>query len=379
VRKEGKQVRISVQLINTQDGFNLWSDTYDRQLDDIFAVQEDIASSVAGALKVTLLGNKPPVSASRTKDVEAYNAFLQGRYFFARRSKEDLEKSISYYESAIQRDPDYATAWVGMAEVHHRQADNGYLPMDEGYRMARQEVERALTLDGNLSSAHAELGWIQTHYDWDWQGASASYQRALTMDPGNVNALIGAAVLAFSQGKFDDAIELDYRVIRLNPLSVPAHHNLGFHAYYAGRLDEASTSLKKALELIPGFPSTHVLLGRIYLAQSQPQRALNEMDLETDSVWRQFGLALAYHAVGREKEAETVLAAFMADYGETMAYQIAEVFAFRGEIDRAFEWLERAHRIHDSGMSNIKGDPLLRNLEHDPRYSALLHRMRLTP
>jgi serine/threonine protein kinase len=377
VRKEGKRVRIRAQLINANDGFNLWSETYERQLDDIFAVQEDIALAVAGALKVTLLGKNTPTSSSQTKDAEAYNSYLQGRYFYGRRSKEDLERAISYYTSAIERDSGYAAAWAGLSEAHHRQADNGYIPVDEGYRKAREEVERALALNENLAEAQAEMGWIRRAHDWDWEGADAAYRRALMLDPGNATALRGAAVLAFTLGRLDEAIELDYRAVRLDPLSVPTHNNLGLHAYYAGRLDEAAGALKKALELNPDFPVARILLGRGYLAQSQPQQALEEMERETDPVWRLYGLCLAYQAVGRKKEADAALATFINNYGETMAFQIAEVFAYRGEIDRAFQWLERAYALHDGGMADIKNDPLLKSLVHDPRYAAFLKKMRL--
>jgi serine/threonine protein kinase/Tfp pilus assembly protein PilF len=377
VRKEGKRVRITAQLISANDGFLLWSETYERQLDDIFAVQEDIARSVAGALKVTLLGRNVPAPSSQTKNADAYNSYLQGRYFYVRRSKEDLERAISYYMSAIHLDSNYAAAWAGLAEAHHRQADNGYIPVDEGYRKARQEVERALALDENLAEAHAEMGWIKRAHDWDWEGADAAYQRALTLDPGNATALRGAAVLAFTMGRLDEAIESDYRAVRLDPLNIPTHHNLGLHAYYAGRLDEAADALKKALELNPDRPGTRNLLGRVYLAQSQPQQALNEMERETDPVWRLYGLSLTYQAVGRKTDADAALATFIHNHQETMAFQIAEVFAYRGEIDRAFEWLDRAYTLHDSGMADIKGDPLLKSLERDLRYTAFLKKMRL--
>jgi TolB-like protein/Tfp pilus assembly protein PilF len=377
VRKDGQRMRISVQLIDAHGGFHLWSETYERRLDDIFAVQEEISRSVAGALKITLLGKNAPTSSWQTKDAEAYTAYLQGRYFYGRRTKEDLEKAVSYYTAAIERDSGYAAAWAGLAEVHHRQADNGYLPVDEGYRMARQETERALTLDGNLAIAHTEMGWIQRAHDWDWEGADASYQRALKLDPGNASALLGAAVLAFTLGRLDEAIELDKRAVQLDPLRVPAYSNLGLHAYYAGRLDEATAALKKALELNPDFPVARILLGRVHLARSEAQQALVEMEREADPVWRLYGLSLAYHAVGRVSEADASLATFIKDYGETMAFQIAEVFTYRGEVDRAFEWLERAYSLRDGGMADIKGDPLLKNLERDPRYGAFLRKLRL--
>jgi serine/threonine protein kinase/TolB-like protein/Flp pilus assembly protein TadD len=377
VRKDGRRVRIRVQLIDTRSGFQLWSDTYERQLDDIFAVQAEISRSVAGALRIALLGKSVSGSASQTKDPEAYNAYLQGRYFYGRRGKEDLERSVGYYTAAIERDPGYAAAWAGLAEAHHRQADNGYLPVEEGYQMARRETERALALDDSLALAHCEMGWIQRAHDWDWEAADASYQRALQLDPGSRPALIGAAILAFNLGRLDEAIALGKKVASLDPLNVATLSNLGLHALFAGRLEEAATALKKVLELNPDFPVSRVLLGRVLLAQGRSGEALGEMEREPDPVWRLYGLCLAYPAAGRTKEAEAALAEFIKGYGETMAFQIAEVYAYRGEIDQAFAWLDKAYRLRDSGMADILNDPLLKGLEKDPRYAVLLKKLRL--
>jgi tetratricopeptide (TPR) repeat protein len=175
----------------------------------------------------------------------------------------------------------------------------------------------------------------------------------------------------------DEAIELDTRAVNVDPLSVAAHNNLGFHAHYAGRQEEAAAALRKALELNPNFPVSRVLLGRVLLDQGKRQEALKEMDREPDRVWRSYGLCLAYHALGRASEAEAALTAFVKDYGETMAFQIAEVFAYRGETDRAFEWLERAFTLRDSGLADIKNDPLLKGVQSDLRYAALLRKLRL--
>ncbi|HSA93630.1 MAG TPA: tetratricopeptide repeat protein, partial [Terriglobales bacterium] len=377
VRREGKRVRITAQLIKAADGFHLWSETYDREIDDIFAVQDEIARSVAGSLKATLLGGKTATLSTPGKNAEAYSVYLQGRYFYGRGGKENLEKAIGYYEQAIKLDSGYAPAWVGLAEVRGRQADVGYLRVEEGYRKAREAVERALALDANLAEAHAAMGWIKKAYDWDWAGADASHQRALALEPGNAKVMRSAGTLAFTLGRFEEALALDRRAVELDPLSVSARTNLGIHAHYAGRPEDAAAALKKALELNPEGQGTHTLLGRVYLAQVRPQEALAEMDREPEPVWRLYGQALAYHALGRKKEADAALAEFVAKYHADAAFQIAEVYAFRGEADRAFEWLERAYAQRDGGLSEMKGDPLLRSLERDPRYAAFLKKMRL--
>jgi TolB-like protein len=377
VRREGKRVRITAQLVNAQDGFHLWSETYDREIDDIFAVQDEIARSVAGSLKVALLGERATKPAAQVKNAEAYNAYLQGRYFLDRRGKESTEKAVGYFEQAIKLDPGYAPAWVGLAATYGFQADAGYLPVREGYRKAREAAERALALDANLAEAHAAMGWIKATYDWDWGEADASYQRALALEPGNAGVVRGAAWLASTLGRLEEALELDRRAIKLDPLSAQAYDSLGSHAYYSGRLEEAIAALKKALELNPERPGTHRILRRVYLAQAHPQEALAEMEREPEPVWRLYGQALAYHALGRKKEADAALAEFVATYHADAAFQIAEVYAFRGEADRAFEWLERAYAQRDGGLTLIKGDPLLKNIERDPRYAAFLKKMRL--
>ncbi|MFI5089317.1 MAG: adenylate/guanylate cyclase domain-containing protein [Terriglobales bacterium] len=377
VRKEGSRVRITAQLIKVGDGFHLWSETYDREMNDIFAVQEDIGHSVAGSLKVALLGRKTAMPSAQGTNAEAYNAYLQGEYFLKRHGKENLEKAIGYYEQTIKLDPGYAPAWVGLAAARSDQADRGYLPVEEGYREAREAAERALALDANLAAAHAAMGGIKMSYDWDWAGADASYQQALALEPGNAKFVRNAAVLAKTMGRLDEALAQDRRAVELDPLSVPAHSTLGLAAYYAGRREEAAAALKKAMELNPEFPNSHALLGQVYLAQAHPQEALAEMEREPEPAIRLQGQALAYHALGRKKESDVALAELVKKYQADAAFQIAEVYAFRGEADRAFEWLERAYAQRDSGLAEMKGDPLLKSLERDPRYAAFLKKMRL--
>ena len=377
VRREGKRVRITAQLVNAGDGFDVWSESYDRDLHDIFAVQDEIARAVAGSLKVKLLGERTTAPSGRSKNVEAYNAYLQGRYFYERRSKEDLEKAVANYEQAIRLDPDYAAAWAGLGAARTWQAASGYVPVDEGYRKAQGAVEKALALDANLAEAHTALGAIGMFYTWDWGGADASYQRALALEPGNATVVTNSAQMAATLGRFEQAMTLDRRAIELDPLSAPGYSFLGLNALYAGRLEEAAAAYKKALELNPEFPGAHNPLGRIYLAQSHPQAALDEMERETEPAFRLQGLALAYHALGRKQESDAALAELTAKHQVTWAYQIAQVYAFRGEVDQAFAWLERCYAQHDGGLAQIKGDPLLKNIERDPRYAAFLKKMRL--
>jgi len=375
VRKEGKRVRITAQLIKA-DGFHLWSESYDRELTDILAVQEEIARAVTSSLQVTLLA-RPVAAAARTTNSEAYDLTLQGRYFYNLRGRQNLDRAGSYFQQAIARDAGYPPAWVGLADVRMAQADFSYLPVEESYREARQAIERALTLDADLAAAHSALAWIRMSYDWDWAGSDAEIQRALALAPGDSTVLQRAGVLAATLGQFDRALRLDRRAVAADPLSALGWRNLGKYAWYARRLDEALAAARKALELSPQYPNAHGTLASVLRTQGHLDEALAEDQREAEPLWRDYGLALDYFALGRKREANAALAEFITTYQDGSAFQIAEILAFRGELDRAFEWLDRAYAQRDGGLADIKGDPLLKNLERDPRYKAFLEKMHL--
>ena len=377
VRTQAGRVRITAQLIKASDGFHLWSETYDRELRDIFAVQDEIARAVAGSLQIALLGGGKALPSARGTSVEAYNAVLQGRYFNDRRGKENQQKALEYFEQAIKLDPNYAPAWAGIAAVRNLQVGSGDIPIHEGRRKSREAADRALTLDANLAEAHVIDARIKTSYDWDWPGAEAAVQRALALEPESASALSQAAQLASYRGHFDEALRLGRRAVARDPLRSATWHSLGFIANRAGSREEAIAALKKAMELAPGRSGTQSLLGRTLLAQSRPQEALTEIEQEASPIWRLYGLAVAYHALGRKKEADAALAEFIAKYQSDGPYQVAAIYAFRGETDRAFEWLERAYARRDGGLSEMKGDFFLKNIERDPRYAAFLKKMRL--
>lgn len=379
VSTEGNRVRIAAELINVENGFQLWSGSYERNLNDVFSVQDEIARAVAGELKVKLLNGTTPAAIPRSTNPEAYSDYLQGRFFYERRTQSDLEKATSYFEQAIKLDPAYAHAWSGLAWARMSQADSEYgVSFEEGYRLARDAAEKALQLDPGLAEAHAAVGRIKRTHDWDWAGADASFQRAIALEPQNAITLMSASSLAASLGRFDDAVALARRAVELDPLSVVAHISLGMRAYYAGQQERAIASYQKALELNPGDPSAHYLLSLVYLAQGKPQPALAEVEQQPRGAGRYVGEVLVYTALGRRPEADAALRMLVNNYPDQAAFQIAEVYAVRGETDRAFEWLELARAQHDAGLSAIMGDPLLKNLSADPRYLAFLKKMRLT-
>ena len=376
VRKSGNKIRITAQLIKAADGYHLWSETYDRTLDDIFVVQDDIAGEVVKALKLTLLG-APLVTRSRPVDPEAYNLALQGRFFLERRSQKDLERAVDYFRQARERDPEYALAWAGLSEAYGYQADGGFAPPADGHRRAREAAEKALVLDPQLAEAHLAMGWIQQFYDWDWEAADASYRRALDLEPGNALALRRVAGQAFTLGRWSEAIDLTNKAIERDPLRPSTYSNLGLTLLAANRDREAEIAFRKAMELDPDGAVRHLFLGRALLLQGKTDAALRETQQETDESWRLTGLPLVFHALGRRGESDTALAALKDKYAGDSAYQIAEVHAFRGEADLAFEWLERAYAQRDGGVAEIKGDRLMRGLVGDPRYKAFLRKLKL--
>jgi tetratricopeptide (TPR) repeat protein len=375
VRKQGNRARISVQLVKTADGFQLWSESYERDMSDILAMQDEISSAVIAALKLRLLDGKAAPSWKRA-NVEAYDAYLQGRYFYGRRNKSELQKAIAYFEQAIKLDPRYAPAWAELARCRAGQADRGYVPEQEGYRQAQQAVDRALALDKNLAEAYAVLGLIRNH-DWDWTGADAAYRRAFQLAPGDATIIGGVADSAWTLGRMDDAISLYRRATEIEPQDNNLYYNLGLVLDSAGRWEEATQALTRALELAPEMEGPHFTLCRIYLGQSRAQDALAEAGKEKHPVFRLLGSTLAYYALGRRTESDANLAELIAKFGTDDPYQIADAYAGRGETDQAFEWLDRAWSQRDSGLVEAKVDPLLSSLKKDPRYAALLTKMRL--
>jgi len=373
VRKSADKVRITAQLIRGRDGYHLWSATYDRTLSDIFAVQDEIAGAVVESLKIKILGKRP---RSRVVNPDAYAYFLQGRYFNDRRDQENWDKSVKAYRQALEIDPDYAEAWAGLSITLAQQASWGAIDLDEGMIQAREAVHRALVLDQTLPEAHTSLGWIRMVYDWDWHGADASCQTAIRLAPSNVMALSAAAVLAFTLGRLDEAVELNRSAIALDPLRQAGHANLGLVLLHAGRLDEAFERYQHLLELNPAYPGAHMRLGQILLLQGHPQQALDMMLKDSDSWWQDYAVPLALYSLGQHGEAEQSVSDFIDEHPDG-PFQTAEIYAWRGENDLAFIWLDRAYAERDSGLHEILNDPFLVKLMDDDRWQTFLEKLGL--
>ena len=380
VRREGDRVRIRVDLTRVRDGFQLWSEAYDRKTDDILAVEDEIARAATRALQVKLLAPTEGAifPAERRTTPEAYVAYLQGQYFLGRSQEQtDLHKALAYGEEAIRLDPRYAPAWVLRADVESGMVFAGLLKDTEGFPRSRKDAEQAIRLDPGLASAYAQLAADQILTDWDWEGAATSIQKAAELQPGSADVLHQQAYVYLILGRLNAAIAIQRQAVTLDPLKTRSHSFLGFLLYAGGQYEGALGELRKAVELNPQNQSDHFVRARILLAESLAEEAKAECDQEPREFWRLTCESLAYHALGRPAESEASLKKLIATHAGDWAFQIAEIYAFRGESDKAFDWLNRAYGQRDDGLLNLKFDPLLNSLRGDPRYTALLTKMHL--
>jgi tetratricopeptide (TPR) repeat protein len=357
-------------------------------LEDIFAVQDDIARSVVKELRTALLGEEADSDASgaakadvaraargRGTDPEAHRLYLLARHLIDRLTREDTAKAVAYFEEALALDPAFALGWVELSRANSKGAGFGWIPQAEGWARAREAVERALSLEPDLAEGHAQMAGIRMYYDWDWRGAETSMRRALELARGNASVLRIAAVLAGNLGHVEEAIRLCRQAVEQDPLSAASYHNLGLHP--SGRLAEAEAAYRKALELAPQMTATRAYLSLILMAQGRDDEAMAEAQREPEEALRLWALAILNHGMNHRAASDAALQELIAKCADEAPYQIAEVYAARGEGNEAFEWLERAYAQRDGGLSEMKSSPRLRSLHGDPRWGQMLHKMGL--
>ncbi len=375
VRKAGNQVRITAQLIKVDGDVHLWSETFDRSLDNIFAIQDEIASAVVAQLKVALLGDVPMV---RETDPEAYALYLQGRHLRRQGTGGAGEHALALLQQALSIDPGYAAAWVELGAVYPYQANLGLRPIDESYTLSREAINKALAIDPEFAPAYGRLGLIAMFYDNDLAAAAQHFKRALLLEPANSDIIANSANLTASLGRLDESTALAEFVVARDPVNPSAHSSLGVLYAFAGRWDEAIVSYSTALTLSPDRSGTQYHIGMALLFKGEPNAALEAMQSD-DSVWRMIGLPLAYHALGRVGESDAALAELIEQYEQGAAYNIAYVLAYRGEADRAFEWLDKAVQFKDAGLAQILGAPFFANIHDDPRWLPFLESIGKSP
>ena len=376
VRKQGERVRIVAELVNAADGIELWARTFDRELKDIFAVQEEIARAVAESLRVTLLGSQNKSTQMATNSVEAHNAYLQGHFHSQRRNAEDYRKAITYFDRAIELDPNYALAYAERSETWTIIGDlTGERPT--AYSKARSDAEKAVAIAPALAEAHAALGWVRAFAEWKFAEGLNELQRAKELSPANPTANDLLARVIVYGGRIENAERQARQAVELDPLSAATQFSLGRVLFYAGKLDEADAAGRKMAELQPSASSSHRWQVLVAVQRGDGETALREAQLEPDERFRRFLLALAYYVRGDHTASDAALADLTAHDRYGLAYQIAEVYAVRHEADKAFEWLQIAFDNHDGGIPSLLVDPLLRGLRDDPRYKNLLGKLGL--
>jgi TolB-like protein len=389
VRKAGNRVRIGVQLVRASDGSMMWSETYDRTFDDVFAVQDDIAQSVVKALRSALLGEAPDSDASRdaraevaeavrgrTTNPEVLRLILQGRHIAERRSEADLSKGIEYLERARELDPDYAPAFVALCQAHSFRAD--ILPEPERtreYERAQQALDRAAALAPDLAEVYAQRAWLSYVVDMNWMHAHESIQRALALEPNNPAVLRIAGVIAKAAGHHEESANYYRRMLELDPLSPLGHQNLGHVLGLAGKHEEAVAVLRRVIELSPQSAGTGAMLAFSLLALGRPEEALAEARADAHEVFVLYGMSMVFWAMGRKEESDQKLKELIDKWGGVAAAQVAELHALRGDVDGAFTWIDRAIEARDGGMMEGGGMPQYAVLHSDPRWAAFRKRM----
>ncbi len=390
VRKSGNRVRIAVQLVNVADGYHLWSETYDRTLDDIFAVQDDIAQSVVKELRVALLGADPDSQASgeakaavaaaargRGRNPEAHRLYLQARYLLDRNSHDSISRAIEYLQQALALDPESAFAWAGLAYARSLAINAGALSTTEGLPQVHEAAGRALALAPDLPEALEAQATMLLDHDWDWRAAGASVARLLEVAPDSPIALNRACMFANTMGRFEEALDLGRRGCEQDPLSSRLHMNVGIALQCLDRLDEAEVEFRKAHELAPERAATRNCIALVLVAKGELDEALAEAKAEPTAVFRTHALAIVHHARGERAEADAMLAELVREYAELGAFQIAEVYGYRAQLDEAFHWLEASYEQRDPGLTQACCSWPLRPVFGDPRWAALLRKLGL--
>jgi adenylate cyclase len=377
VRRSNDHIRVTAQLIDTGDATQRWSETYDRDASDVLKVQGEVAAGLVRALQLEVA---PPILAQSRlslRNSEAYDLYLRGLHASNRFDQRGFELAIADFRRALELDPSFAPAAEALAQTLDSMTDWGFLAPNTGWQQARTVAQGALKLNDKSAIAHAILGDVSTKYDWDWPAAARELKTAVALAPSDPTVLTYAALGRLAVGQWSEGLRLLDSASAADPLDADVHEVTGWFYVRLGRLADAESAYRRALEISPTYQWGHYYLGVALLIEGKPETALEEMKAEAEEQERLFGLALVYHALHRIKDADATLARLEASYAVNDALEIAEIYAFRGQKEQAFVWLDRAYTQKDSNLYYIKGDPLLKNVEADPRYKAFLRKMNL--
>jgi TolB-like protein/Tfp pilus assembly protein PilF len=380
VRKVANKIRVTAQLIETETQAHIWASTYDRELDDIFAIQSDIASRVAQALKIKLLSNdRERLDKIPTRNTEAYILYLKGRNYVGERTLQGFQKAIEHFEEAVRRDPNYAHPYTGLSDCYHLLENWGFIHPSTAWPKSKDYASRALTLDDELAEAHTSMAMALAILDWNWSAAEDEYRSALTLNPNYVTAHHWYAThFLVAQRRLEEAIREMKEAHRLDPFSPVIATNLGRVLFLQGRREDAIRQYRLALELNPYFAYAHVQLGSALLSESSIKEGNSEIEmaagLAPDYIEGQAALANVYAMSGRTADAEKILQTLKSRSSTEYvpATWIGVVCGALGDFDQAFEWLGRATKDHSSVFPEYYSEPIFNPLEKDPRFGRLL-------
>jgi TolB-like protein/lipoprotein NlpI len=376
VRKAGNQVRITAQLIDARSDTHLWSETYDRPLDNIFALQDEISAAVVEQLKIKILGDAP---TTRETDPAAYALFLRARHLRRQTSAGSLEQSMKLLQQVLEIDPSYIPALDDLISVVINQSHTGERTFIEGYELARNMTLQGLKLDPDFGRLYIQLGWIEMIKDGDMKSAAKSYQRGLELDPTNITSIGDSATLLMLLGRLDDAIELSEYTNERDPVHPVGFANLGNLLLNAGRYEEAITSFQKALELSPDYGWGRYALSVALMQADQPESALVELEKESAKELRLTGRAMIYYTLDEAPQSEAALQALINEFAQDWSFFIAQIYAFRGETDEAFNWIEIAIEQGSSEIAELHINTLFSSIHDDPRWAALMEQLGKSP
>jgi TolB-like protein/tetratricopeptide (TPR) repeat protein len=380
VRKQGDRVRIVAELISAADGRSLWSETYDRELKDVFAVQSEIATAVTEQLKIKLLGAPAKSDAAPSNDnLAAYNALQQGTFYFRLSTEEGTRKATEFYSEAIRLDPRYALAYAQLSAAWRQLAATWLVSgeANEGFAKARNAAQTALSLAPDLAAAHEALGFVLVTPDFDFAAAEAEFRKAEKLAPADAGPKFALSFLFAAQGRLAEAENIMRQTLALDPLGVTRYLNLARILIAGGRYDEAEAALRKAIELQPAAARLHAYLTTLDLIRGNAAAALQDAQLEPKGFWQYYALALAQQAQSDHAAADAALQTLIDKYAASGPFQIAAVYGLRKEPDKMFDWLERAYTERDPGLTQLLATPFILNYRNDPRFAALCQKLKV--
>jgi DNA-binding winged helix-turn-helix (wHTH) protein/TolB-like protein len=377
IQRDGSRVRVTVQLIRVQDGVQLWADTFDRQFTDVFALEDALADMAAQSIRLKLTGEETRRFTKRsTERPDAYEAYMKGRYFWNKRTPDALKKGLGYFQQAINLDPGFAEAYVGVADSYATLGLYAVVPPKQAFSAAKDAGTRALQMDDALAAAHATLGLIDFYYDWNVSAADDEFRRALAENPHYAMAHSWYAESLAAKGNYADAVEEAQRALQDDPLSLIVGSNAGWTFALAGQYQQSIETLKKAIEIDPNFPRTHFRLAEVYEQRGEYGTAIHEFEeavrLSGGDPYYEGSLGHAYGASGNALKARDVLQNLQARTGQYVPpYAIGLIYTGLGEKDQAFHWLQKAVEERSTSMVFLRMDPELATLRADARFAPL--------